>query len=603
MGGEFLPSNLEKKMAELLGFEFKRIKKDIDLKSFTPSQDIDDGAVVVAAGGAYGTYVDLDGTVRSEAELVTRYREMSIVPECDSAIDEIVNEAISIDTENLISLNLENSNISENIKKVMRDEFKICLNVIQFNKFAYEIFRRWYIDGRLYYHVLIDEKNPKEGIKELRFIDPRKIRKVREIQNKRGSHNQPNESELTKTVNEYYVYNDKGFNYGNKAIGTSTTGLKVAKDSILHVVSGLTDNQGKMVLSYLHKSIKALNQLSTLEDALVIYRLARAPERRIWYIDVGNLPKMKAEEYVRDIMVKHKNRLIYDASTGNVRDDRKFMTMLEDYWLPRREGGRGTEVTTLPGGQNLGQMDDVLYFQKKFLQALNVPVSRLNSDALYSIGRATEITRDELKFTRFIIRLRARFSHLFIEMLKKQLILKGIITLDDWEIIHNDVKFDFAKDNYFAELKDSEISQGRLQLAAGFQQFSGKYYSHDWIRKNILRQTDENIADQDRYIEDENQSQEPRWINPIIEQNQQTVLQTQQMLQQQQQQPQESPPEESQDPKIEEVRNAMIFVDQMKQRGVRNRTTQEQSKYKAAVQIVAKNPEIVQQLGNFKRDS
>jgi len=603
MGGEFLPSNLEKKMAELLGFEFKRIKKDIDLKSFTPSQDIDDGAVVVAAGGAYGTYVDLDGTVRSEAELVTRYREMSIVPECDSAIDEIVNEAISIDTENLISLNLENSNISENIKKVMRDEFKICLNVIQFNKFAYEIFRRWYIDGRLYYHVLIDEKNPKEGIKELRFIDPRKIRKVREIQNKRGSHNQPNESELTKTVNEYYVYNDKGFNYGNKAIGTSTTGLKVAKDSILHVVSGLTDNQGKMVLSYLHKSIKALNQLSTLEDALVIYRLARAPERRIWYIDVGNLPKMKAEEYVRDIMVKHKNRLIYDASTGNVRDDRKFMTMLEDYWLPRREGGRGTEVTTLPGGQNLGQMDDVLYFQKKFLQALNVPVSRLNSDALYSIGRATEITRDELKFTRFIIRLRARFSHLFIEMLKKQLILKGIITLDDWEIIHNDVKFDFAKDNYFAELKDSEISQGRLQLAAGFQQFSGKYYSHDWIRKNILRQTDENIADQDRYIEDENQSQEPRWINPIIDQNQQTVLQTQQMLQQQQQQPQESPPEESQDPKIEEVRNAMIFVDQMKQRGVRNRTTQEQSKYKAAVQIVAKNPEIVQQLGNFKRDS
>jgi len=590
-------------MAELLGFEFKRIKKDIDLKSFAPSQDIDDGAVVVAAGGAYGTYVDLDGTVRSEAELVTRYREMSIVPECDSAIDEIVNEAISIDTENLISLNLENLNISENIKKVMRDEFKICLNVIQFNKFAYEIFRRWYIDGRLYYHVLIDEKNPKEGIKELRFIDPRKIRKVREIQNKRGSHNQPNESELTKTVNEYYVYNDKGFNYGNKAIGTSTTGLKVAKDSILHVVSGLTDNQGKMVLSYLHKSIKALNQLSTLEDALVIYRLARAPERRIWYIDVGNLPKIKAEEYVRDIMVKHKNRLIYDASTGNVRDDRKFMTMLEDYWLPRREGGRGTEVTTLPGGQNLGQMDDVLYFQKKFLQALNVPVSRLNSDALYSIGRATEITRDELKFTRFIIRLRARFSHLFIEMLKKQLILKGIITLDDWEIIQNDVKFDFAKDNYFAELKDSEISQGRLQLAAGFQQFSGKYYSHDWIRKNILRQTDENIADQDRYIEDEIQSQEPRWINPIIDQNQQTVLQTQQMLQQQQQQPQESPPEESQDPKIEEVRNAMIFVDQMKQRGVRNRTTQEQSKYKAAVQIVAKNPEIVQQLGNFKRDS
>lgn len=583
-------------MAELLGFEFRRVKKENELKSFTPSQENDDGALVVSAGGAYGTYVDLDGTVRSEAELVTKYREMSIVPECDSAIDEIVNEAISIDSENLIALNLEDLKVSENIKAIMRDEFRNCLNIIQFNKYAYEIFRRWYIDGRLYYHVLIDEKNPREGIKELRFIDPRKIRKVREIQKKRGTVQQPNDVDLAKTVNEYYVYNDKGFNYGNKAVGTNTTGLKVAKDAILHVVSGLTDNQGKMVLSYLHKAIKALNQLSTLEDALVIYRLARAPERRIWYIDVGNLPKMKAEQYVRDIMVKHKNRLIYDAATGAVRDDRKFMTMLEDYWLPRREGGRGTEVTTLPGGQNLGQMDDVLYFQKKFLQALNVPVSRLNSDALYSLGRATEITRDELKFTRFIIRLRGRFSHLFSEMLKKQLILKGIMTLDDWESIQNDIKFDFAKDNYFAELKDSEILQGRLQLATAFQQFSEKYYSHNWIRKNVLRQTDEDISEQDQYIAAENQTQDPRWINPLINQNVQMELQTQQMSQAAQQ-ASGPPPSEEDNSKVEEVRNAMIFVDQMKERGVQNRTTQEQSKYKAAVQIIAKNPEIAQQLG------
>ena len=295
-------------MAELFGFEFKRKTPEPELKSFTPSKLEDDGAVEVSAGGAYGTYIDLDGVVRSEAEMVTKYREMSLVPECDSAIDEIVNESISIDEENLISINLDDLQISNAVKDVIRQEFKTCLKIINFNKFAYEIYRRWYIDGRLYYHVLIDEKNPKDGIKEIRYIDPRKIRKVREVQKKRPQSNQPTDISVSKTVNEYYVYNDKGFNYGNKAVGNNTTGLRIAKDSIIHVVSGLTDNQGKMVLSYLHKAIKALNQLSTLEDALVIYRLARAPERRIWYIDVGNLPKMKAEQYVRDIMVKHKNR-------------------------------------------------------------------------------------------------------------------------------------------------------------------------------------------------------------------------------------------------------------------------------------------------------
>lgn len=591
-------------MAELFGFEFKRKSDKQDLPSFAPPKESDDGAVVISAGGAYGTYVDLDGTVRSEAELVTKYREMSLQPECDAAIDEIVNESIAVDEKNLVSINLDDLQVSAQLKTVMINEFNNCLKIIDFNKYAYEIYRRWYIDGRLYYHVVIDENAPKEGIKELRYIDPRKIRKVREVAKKRvnkGDLTGGIEPSITKTVNEYYIFNDKGFNYGNKAVGTNTTGLKIAKDSILHIVSGLTDNQGTMVLSYLHKAIKALNQLRTLEDALVIYRLARAPERRIWYIDVGNLPKMKAEQYVRDIMVKHKNRLIYDAQTGDIRDDRKFMTMLEDYWLPRREGGRGTEVTTLPGGQNLGQMDDVLYFQKKFLQCLNVPTSRLNSDALFSIGRATEITRDELKFSRFIVRLRARFAQLFIKMLEKQLILKGITTPEDWAELQHQIRFDFAKDNYFAELKDAEIRQGRTAQARDLQDMAGKYISHQWIRKNVLQQTDEDIQMQDALIQMENASQDMRWINPLI-------IQNEQMLQQQQQEQManqaaaeqtggQEPQSDEDKNKTEEVRNAMIFVKQMKERGVANRTMQEQSKYKAAVQVIAKNPDIAKSLG------
>ena len=579
---------------ELFGFEFKRKEDKPELASFTATKESDDGALVVSAGGAYGTYVDLDGTIRSEADLVTKYREMSLHPECDSAIDEIVNESIAIDEKNLVRIVVDDLRVSEQLKKKISEEFDICLKLIEFNKYAYEIYRRWYIDGRLYYHVLIDEKNPKEGIKELRYVDPRKIRKIREVQKKRTAQ-VTTEMSVTKVVNEYYVYSDKGFNYGNKSVGpTNTTGLKISKDSIVHVVSGLTDNQGTMVLGYLHKAIKALNQLSTLEDALVIYRLARAPERRIWYIDVGNLPKMKAEQYVREIMVKHKNRLIYDAATGAVRDDRKFMTMLEDYWLPRREGGRGTEVTTLPGGQNLGQMDDVLYFQKKFLQTLNVPISRLNSDALFSIGRATEITRDELKFERFITRLRSRFSHLFLKMLEKQLILKGITTVEEWPSLQGQIRFDFAKDNYFAELKRAEILQNRISQARDMQDIAGKYFSHNYIRKEVMLQSDEDIEKQDAYINGEAQSGDPRWLNPVIMQNEQ-------MIQQEQAAQQQQPPDQQQSPddanKLEQVRQAMILVDQMKKKGVQNRSTQEQSAYKAAVQLIAKNPDVVQRLG------
>ena len=584
----------------LFGFEFKR-KVDLDVApSFAP-KETDDGAVVIAAGGSYGTYVDLDGTVRTEAELVTKYREMALQPEIDAAADEIVNEMVSLDEKDLVEIQLENLiGMPENIKKKIREEFENCLNILDFRKHAYEIMRRWYIDGRLYYHVIIDEEDTKNGIKEIRYVDPRKIRKIREIAKRRAKGGmEQGDSIIPKTQNEYYIFNDKGFNYGNKVTGPSTTGLRIAKDSILHVTSGLTDTQGTMVLSYLHKAIKSLNQLRTLEDALVIYRLARAPERRIWYIDVGNLPKMKAEQYVRDIMVKHKNRLIYDAASGEVRDDRKFMTMLEDYWLPRREGGKGTEVTTLPGGQTLGQMDDVLYFQKKLLQTLNVPVNRLNSDALFSLGRATEVSRDELKFSRFIGRLRGRFSQLFLHLLGKQVVLKQIMTIEDWENIAGDIRFDFAKDNYFTELKDGEIIDNRINLARNMQDMVGKYYSHEWLRKNILQQSEDDIEEQDKEIAEETDSQDPRWINPLIQQAQQgeqqmELDQQQAQMQQQDNTDQKAAADDAEvavDPKHDETvkknREAQAIVDLLGKK--KNRTMADEAKLKSASLIVSKN--------------
>lgn len=481
-------------MAELFGFEFKRKSPQDQLQSFVPKQE-DDGAAVVSASSSYGTYLDLDGTIRTEAELVTKYREMSLQPEVDAAIDEIVNETMSIDENDIVKVILDDLNISPQIKQVMLTEFKNVLNVLDFNRHAYEIYRRWYIDGRLYYHVIVDEKKSNEGIKELRYIDPRKIRKVREVSKRRIKGGEAGDAVIQKIQNEYYVFNDRGFNYGNKSVGPTTTGLKIAKDAIVHITSGLTDTQGTMVLSYLHKGIKALNQLRTLEDALVIYRLARAPERRIWYIDIGNLPKMKAEQYVREIMVKHKNRLIYDGNTGEIRDDRKFMTMLEDYWIPRREGGKGTEVTTLPGGQNLGQMDDVLYFQKKLYQTLNVPINRLNADTPFALGRATEISRDEVKFGKFVSRLRSRFAHLFTEVLGKQLILKGIMTIEDWQNISPDIKYQFAGDNYFLELKEAEVLMNRVNTFNAVAPLLGTFYSRQWALKHVLMQTDEEIQE------------------------------------------------------------------------------------------------------------
>lgn len=565
----------------LFGYEFKRQIPNEIAPSFAPKEE-DDGAIVVAAGGAYGTYVDLDGTVRTEAELVTKYREMSLQAEIDSAVDEIINECIDISEDEMVSIILDNLNVSDKIKKVIREEFDNILNIIQFEKKAYEMLRRWYIDGRLYYHVVIDEKDVKAGIKEVRYVDPRKIRKVREIAKKRVAGGDNADAVIPKVQNEYYIFNERGFNYGNKVIGPSTTGMKIAKDSIVHVTSGLTDINGTMVLSYLHKAIKAINQLRTLEDALVIYRLARAPERRIWYIDVGNLPKMKAEQYVRDIMMKHKNRLIYDGTTGEVRDDRKFMTMLEDYWLPRREGGRGTEVTTLPGGQTLGEMDDVLYFQKKLYQSLNVPVNRLNSDALFSLGRATEVTRDELKFSKFITRLRGRFSIIFTSLLEKQIVLKGIMSIEDWNNISPDIKYAFSKDNYFTELKEAEVLQNRFNLMQQFVQGSmpNLYYSHEWARKNVLHQSDADIEEMDKQIVGE--QNDPRWNPPMMDDGSGQMAAGQVPFQNQ-----DNVAQDPDDDTAKKMQEAKSVYDLMKNKA--NKSIQDESKYRSVAQILARN--------------
>jgi len=504
---------------DLFGFEIK--KKIAEPISFAPKQT-DDGAVVVAEGGVYGTYVDLDGSIRTEAELVNKYREMSMVPEVDMAIDDIVNEVITQEPETEpVELILDDiPELPEKVKKIFIEEFKEVLNLLEFNQLSYEVFRRWYVDGRLYYHVIIDEKAQNLGIQELRYIDPRKIRKVREVRKKKLQDNQT----ANKTSAEYYIYNDKGFakTAGNSSIPTNNIGgLKIAKDSIVHCTSGVTSLNGDLVQSYLHKAIKPLNQLRSMEDSLVIYRISRAPERRIFYIDVGNLPKMKAEQYLRDIMTKFKNKLVYDSATGEIRDDRKFMTMLEDFWLPRREGGKGTEITTLPGGQNLGQMDDVLYFQKNLYKSLNVPVSRLDPDTQFGFGRATEITRDEVKFAKFINRLRIKFATLFAKILERQLILKGIITPEEWEEIKNRIRFKFAQDNYFAELKETEILNNRLAALQQIDPFAGKYYSHEWIRRKVLMQTDEEIEEIDEQIMAEMENPQyypPEPVDPNAEQ-------------------------------------------------------------------------------------
>lgn len=489
---------------QLLGFEFRRKRDQAPENSFTSIAPpvTDDGSLVVSSGGVYGQSIDLDGSIRSEAELITKYREASTNPELDTAISKVINEAIVQDEDSqVVKIVLDKLDYSDSVKKMITEEFDYITDLLDFNLYPYKLFERWYIDGRLYYHVVIDPKNPKEGIKEMRYLDPRKIRKVRETKTQKTTTG----VSVKATDKEYYIYSDKllAASKSAPAVSNNTTALKIAKDSIIHVTSGLTNIDGTMILSYLQKALRPLNQLRALEDSLVIYRISRAPERRIFYIDVGNLQKAKAEQYLRDIMTKFKNKLVYDASTGEIKDDRKFMTMLEDFWLPRREGGKGTEITTLPGGQNLGQIDDIIYFQKNLYKSLNVPVTRLDPETQFSLGRGSEISREEVEFSKFITRLRGQFAQLFVKTLGTQLMLKNVVTPEDWDQIKGKIRFNFNKDNFYEELKENEILRERIDMLRSVDDYAGKYYSHAWIRKNILRQTDDEIEDMDKEIEKE----------------------------------------------------------------------------------------------------
>jgi hypothetical protein len=499
-----------------------------------PTQALDDGAVTITQNAHFGTYVDLEGSVRNELELITRYREMSNHPECDMAIDEIVNESISHDDDGkIVDIVMDDLKQPETIKKKIKEEFENILKMLNFSNLASDIFRRWYIDGRIYYHVIVNENNPKEGIKELRYIDPRKIRKVREIHKTKDP---KTGADIIKSTAEYYVYNDKGTTTQTYTSNVNA-GLRISPDSVINVNSGLMDAKNTFVISYLHKAIKPLNQLRMIEDAVVIYRISRAPERRVFYIDVGNLPKGKAEQYLRDVMIKYRNKMVYDAQTGELRDDRKHLSMLEDFWLPRREGGKGTEITTLPAGQNLGQMDDVQYFQKKLLQSMNVPYSRLEPQGggLVGIGRTTEVTRDELKFNRFIEKLRNKFSQIFDHALTTQLVLKGICTKEEWEEFKDNVYFEYKKDNNFAELRDADILANRIQLLTQIDPFVGRYFSQEFVKRKVLRLTDEEIKDMDKQIESE---PEPPQLGP----NGQPIQQDQE---QDQATPEQYPPEDN----------------------------------------------------------
>jgi len=479
-------------MAEFFGFEINRKSKEPVRPSFVPRTDNDDGAGVIQAGGHFGAYIDMDGDkAKTDVDLILKYRDVSSQPECDAAIEDIVNEAIVGDhDESPVNLILDELEISDKIKEAVRHEFDEILKLLNFNQYAHDIFRKWYVDGRLPYHIIINNENPKQGIKELRYIDPTKLRKIKEIEEETDP---KTGAKLIKKVDEYFLYQDKTMNAANQ-------GLKIYPDAIAYCTSGQMDPGRKRILSYLHKALKPVNQLRMMEDSLVIYRISRAPERRIFYIDVGNLPKGKAEEYLRGIMNQYRNKLVYDAKTGDIKDDRKHMSMLEDFFLPRREGGRGTEISTLPGGENLGQIDDIIYFQKKLYKSLNVPVNRLEQEAQYSLGRTTEITRDEVKFKKFIDRLRKRFSDLFMQLLKTQLLLKGIITKDDWKTWKESIVFDFIEDNYFSELKQSEMIRERFDLLNSVQDYIGKYLSHEWVAKNVLRMSEEDMKEMEDQI-------------------------------------------------------------------------------------------------------
>ena len=499
-------------MAKLFGFSIEDSGEESKsvVSPVPPAQE--DGNDHYITSGFFGSYVDIEGTYKNEVELIRRYREMALHPEVDSAIEDIVNEAIVSDlNDSPVEIELSNLNASEGIKKILREEFKNIKDLLDFDKKSHEIYRNWYVDGRLYYHKVIDLKKPEDGIKELRYIDAAKMKFVRHAKKQaKDLAVQARVKELTSQdmafpeIEEYFVYTPKA-NYptGNPAAAGDQKGVKFSKDSITYCTSGLVDRNKGSTLSYLHKSIKALNQLRMIEDSLVIYRLSRAPERRIFYIDVGNLPKVKAEQYLRDVMSRYRNKLVYNANTGEIRDDKKMMSMMEDFWLPRREGGRGTEITTLPGGQNLGELTDVEYFKKKLYKALNVPISRIEGDGGFNLGRSSEILRDELKFSKFVGRLRKRFSVMFLDMLKTQLLLKNVVTPEDWETMSEHIQFDFLYDNHFSELKEAELMENRINLATLAEPYVGKYFSQDYVRRKIIRQTDADILEEDAKIEQE----------------------------------------------------------------------------------------------------
>ena len=476
---------------QLFGFEIKR-KQDKELPSVVAPNPAQDGSNVVStsvginAGGYFGQVMDLEGVIKNENDLLRRYRQVAQYGDCDTAIENIVNEAIvSVEKDQSVEIILDDVKVSEGIKNKIRDEFQNMLRMFKFEERGHELFKQWYVDGRIYFHVILDPKKPKDGILDIRQIDPRKIRRIKKVERKKNEKG----LEIVKNQEEYYLYNDKGISENN------VTGVKMSLDSIIDVPSGNVDANTGMVLSYLHKAIKPVNQLKMIEDALVIYRISRAPERRIFYVDVGNLPKLKAEQYVTDIMNKFRNKVVYDATTGEVRDDRRHLSMMEDFWMPRREGGKGTEITTLPGGQNLGEIQDIEYFQSKLYQALNVPISRLQQQQGFSIGRSTEITRDEVMFNKFIIRLRKKFAKLFAQALRVQLVAKGVINAEEWDDINSVMRFDFIEDNHFAELKDQEIMQTRIQMLQSIEPYIGRFYSEEWVKKNVLQMPDDMIKD------------------------------------------------------------------------------------------------------------
>ena len=493
-------------MAEFFGFEINRKNgKQAEPVSIVPSTDAD-GAGVINSGGHFGAYLDLDADkAQNEVDQILKYRDIASQPECDAAVEDIVNEAIVGDhNEAPVNIILDKLDISDKIKATVREEFDTVLKLLQFNSYGHDIFRKWYIDGRLPYHIIINDSNPKAGIKELRYIDPLQLRKIKEVEEKQDP---KTGAKLIVKQEEYFLFQDKKMNMADQ-------GIKIHPDAIIYCTSGMLDAGRKRILSYLQKAIKPVNQLRMMEDSLVIYRISRAPERRIFYIDVGNLPKGKAEDYLRGIMNQYRNKLIYDAKTGDIKDDRKHMSMLEDFFLPRREGGKGTEITTLPGGENLGQIDDILYFQKKLYRSLNVPINRLEQESQFSLGRTTEITRDEVKFKKFIDRLRKRFSDIFIQLLKTQLLLKNVITVEEWNEWKESIQFDYIEDNYFSELKEAEIYRERFDMLGSLDEHIGRFISNEWVKKNILRFNDDDIEAINKQIEDEERGGENDMPDP-----------------------------------------------------------------------------------------